>query len=292
MTKQTDRKERQTELLKNLHAEIETLTQGERWLEWLRFSVSLRAVSGRRYSFNNQMLAFMQRPDAQYLAGFKAWQAQGRQVRKGSKAISILGFRTFEKDVILPNGKPGKETVPYFPPVSVFDVSDTDPIEGASNVFDPDAQQTLTVRLDGSDEAGHFDMVAQWLQSEGWSVARETIPGTSNGFTRNDGSKSIVVSDEISDAQAVKTLIHEAAHMVLHVKDDGTPAVDYSAHRGVCEIEAESVAYVVAALLGLDTSAYSVGYVAQWAEANLELISSTGENVTKAVNKIAEGLGL
>jgi hypothetical protein len=135
-------------------------------------------------------------------------------------------------------------------------------------------------------------MVAQWLQSEGWSVARETIPGTSNGFTRNDGSKSIVVSDEISDAQAVKTLIHEAAHMVLHVKDDGTPAVDYSAHRGVCEIEAESVAYVVAALLGLDTSAYSVGYVAQWAEANLELISSTGENVTKAVNKIAEGLGL
>lgn len=291
MANKSDRAERQTELLKNLHSEIETLTSGERWIEWLRFSVSLRAVSGRRYSFNNQMLAFMQRPDAQYLAGFKAWQAQGRQVRKGSKAISILGFRTFEKDVILPNGKPGKETVPYFPPVSVFDVSDTDPIDGASNVFDPDAQNLVT-RLDGSDDAGHFDMVAQWLRGQGWSVTREAISGSANGFTTNDGTRRIVVRDDVSDAQAVKTLIHEAAHSVLHVKDDGLPAVDYSAHRGVCEIEAESVAYVVAALLGLDTSAYSVGYVAQWAEADLALISSTGENVTRAVNRIAEGLGL
>lgn len=291
MTKQTDRKARQTELLTNLHSEIEALTSGERWIEWLRFSVSLRAVSGRRYSFNNQMLAFMQRPDAQYLAGFKAWQTQGRQVRKGSKAISILGFRTFEKDVILPNGKPGKETVPYFPPVSVFDVSDTDPIEGATNVFDPDAQ-TLSVRLEGSDDAGHFQIVAEWLQSEGWTVERAVIAGSANGYTKNDGSKQIVVSSEISDAQAVKTLIHEAAHAILHVNEDGSAAVDYQSHRGVCEIEAESVAYVVAGLLGLDTSAYSIGYVAQWADANLELISSTGENVTRAVNRISDGLGI
>ena len=293
MATKTTRKERQAELLKNLHDEVETLTSGERWIEWLRFSTTLRSVSGRRYSFNNQILAWVQRPEAQYLAGFKKWQEEGRQVRKGSKGISILGFRTFERDVILPNGKPGKETVPYFPPVTVFDYADTDPIEGAAKVFDPEAVAHPAQRLEGSDDRGLFAHVEAWLTSEGWTVTREVIPGESNGFTRTDGSKSIVVSSEVSDAQAVKTLIHEAAHAVLHTDAEGKgDAGHYILHRGVCEVEAESVAYVIAGLLGLDTSGYSVGYVATWADANHELIQSTGENVTRAVDKIATGLGV
>lgn len=291
MATKTDRKERQTELLKSLHSKVETLTKGDEWIQWLRFSASLRSVSGRRYSFNNQMLAYMQRPDAQFLAGFKKWQEEGRQVRKGSKAISILGFRTFEKDVILPNGKPGKETVPYFPPVSVFDYADTDPIEGAAKVFDPEAVAHPAQRLEGSDDAGYFAHVEEWLNSEGWTVSREDLPGETNGFTRTDGTKRIVVRADVSEAQALKTLIHEAAHAVLHV-EGGTLGVNYVEHRGVCEVEAESVAYVIAGLLGLDTSDYSVGYVATWADANHELIQSTGENVTKAVDRIATGLGV
>lgn len=286
------RQEKQAALLANLHSEVESLTQGERWIEWLKFSVSLKSVAGRRYSFNNQILAWVQRPEAQYLAGFKKWQDEGRQVRKGSKGISILGFRSYEKDVILPNGKPGKETVAYFPPVTVFDYSDTDPIEGAAHVFDPEAVEHPSQRLEGSDDAGVYARVEAWLVSEGWTVTREAIAGEANGFTRTNGSKSIVVREDVSDAQAVKTLIHEAAHAVLHADEKGEGSVDYVAHRGVCEVEAESVAYVVAGLLGLDTSAYSVGYVATWADADHDLIASTGANVTKAVDRIAGGLGL
>lgn len=291
-TKTSTRKERQEALLKNLHEEVETLTSGDRWLEWLKFSTTLRGVSGRRYSFNNQILAWVQRPEAQYLAGFKKWQEEGRQVRKGSKGISILGFRTFERDVILPNGKPGKETVPYFPPVTVFDYADTDPIEGATKVFDPEAVAHPAQRLEGTDDAGLYAHVEAWLVSEGWSVTRKSLRDGLNGYTTTDGSKSIVVSSDVSDAQAVKTLIHEAAHSVLHVNAEGAEAVNYVEHRGVCEVEAESVAYVIAGLLGLDTSGYSVGYVATWADADHGLIASTGENVTKAVDKIATGLGV
>lgn len=291
-TKQS-RKERQDALLKNLHDEVETLTKGERWIEWLTFSASLRSVSGRRYSFNNQILAWMQRPEAQYLAGFKKWQDEGRQVRKGSKGISILGFRTFERDVILPNGKPGKETVPYFPPVTVFDYADTDPIEGATRVFDPEAVAHPAQRLVGDDENGLYALIEAWLKGEGWTVTREAVSGETNGYTRTDGSKSIVIRDDVSDAQAVKTLIHEAAHAVLHTDAEGKgDAAHYVEHRGLCEVEAESTAYVVAALLGLDTSDYSIGYVATWADADHALIASTGENVTRAVDKIATGLGL
>lgn len=293
MPKTNSRKERQDALLKNLHDEVETLTKGDRWIEWLKFSASLRSVSGRRYSFNNQILAWVQRPDAQYLAGFRKWQDEGRQVRKGSKGISILGFRSYEKDVTQADGSVKKETVAYFPPVTVFDYADTDPIEGAVKVFDPEAVAHPAERLQGDDSAGLYARVEAWLISEGWTVTREPIAGESNGFTRTDGSKSIVVRDDVSDAQAVKTLIHEAAHAVLHTDDNGKgDSAHYVAHRGVCEVEAESVAYVLAALLGLDTSAYSVGYVATWADADHDLIASTGANVTKAVDRIATGLGL
>lgn len=286
----TKRQERATELLDNLHREVESLTQGDRWAEWLKFSVSLRAVTGRRYSFNNQILAWVQRPDAEYLAGFKKWQEEGRQVRKGSKGISILGFRSYEKDVILPDGKPGKETVAYFPPVTVFDYADTDPIEGAAKVFDPETAHPAQ-RLQGEDESGVFARLESWLNSEGWTVSRESLSGSMNGYTSTNGSHRIVVSADVSDAQALKTLIHEAAHMVLHTAD-GKDSADYVAHRGVCEVEAESVAYVVAGLIGLDTSAYSVGYVATWADADHDMIAATGANVTKAADRIASGLGL
>jgi hypothetical protein len=62
------------------------------------------------------------------------------------------------------------------------------------------------------------------------------------------------------------------------------------AHRGVKETEAESVAYVMAGMLGLDTSAYSVGYVAGWAKADIETVKVTAANVLRAVHELAEAL--
>lgn len=87
-----------------------------------------------RYSLRNAMLIVMQAPEATEVAGFKAWQDRGRQVRKGEHGIRILapagrgaGTEPTEGD---PEGKPGRQ---FFRLTSVFDISQTDEIEDERN---------------------------------------------------------------------------------------------------------------------------------------------------------------
>lgn len=87
---------------------------------------------------------------------------------------------------------------------------------------------------------------------------------------------------------AAKTALHEVAHVTLgHTEQDYR---EYVAHRGLFETETESVAYVLAGLLGLDTADYSIGYIAGWADADVELIRSTATKVMAAVHTLAPAL--
>ena len=69
-----------------------------------------------------------------------------------------------------------------------------------------------------------------------------------------------------------------------------SPPPSTTGHRGQCEVEAESVAHVVAGILGLDTSAYSVGYVAGWSNCDAETIKATAANVLRAAHALADAL--
>jgi 5-formyltetrahydrofolate cyclo-ligase len=62
---------------------------------------------------------------------------------------------------------------------------------------------------------------------------------------------------------------------------------EYARHRGLMETEAESVAYVVAGIVGFDTSAYSVGYIAGWADGDTDLIKSTAARVLRIAHQVA-----
>src|SRR5699024_8550391 len=121
----------------------------------------------------------------------------------------------------------------------------------------------------------------------GWTVSTENITTGANGYTTLDGRKQIVLHDELAPAQTAKTMIHEAAHAIMH---EGITQAEYIEHRGIKETEAESVAYIVAGTLGLDTSAYSVGYVAQWSEGDAELIKETAERVLKTAHQIIDAI--
>ena len=72
----------------------------------------------------------------------------------------------------------------------------------------------------------------------------------------------------------------------LHTDDDGklTTAPDTATR----ELEAESVAYVVAGLHSLDTSDYSIGYVASWSGGEADKVKATAVRVQEAVHLIAE----
>ena len=84
--------------------------------------------------------------------------------------------------------------------------------------------------------------------------------GGANGLT-NYVDATVVVRTDMDDAARVKTLAHELAHVLLH----GPTSDDAAGHRGVAEVEAESVALMVGAAHGLDTSRYTVPYVTTWA---------------------------
>jgi hypothetical protein len=85
-------------------------------------------------------------------------------------------------------------------------------------------------------------------------------------------------------------LRHEAAHAVLH--GDTADPLENRAQRGIRETEAESVAYVLASLLGLDLGASSITYTAGWSRTELDALGTAAMNVLRGVNTIAAGLGL
>ena len=102
-----------------------------------------------------------------------------------------------------------------------------------------------------------------------------------NGRT-NWTSKTVTVRADMDDAAMVKTLIHEAAHVLLH---EHPPASFLS--RALKEVEAESVAYVVASVHGMPTDDYSFPYVAGWAgDAADKAIRETQARVNRASRTI------
>jgi len=273
------RAEKVEQMHDELSAAVDALMQSGRWLRWLDFLGSFH-----RYSFNNTMLIQVQCPHATQVAGFKAWQAKGRQVRKGEKGIRIFGkpFRLVsETDEA--TGETTRKAIKCPPPVvSVFDISQTDPIEGVEQPTAPVAQ------LQGDDHAALYERISQWMTGQGWTVTREQIPGESNGYCTVDGTRRIVVDADLSDAHAAKTAIHEAAHAILHTDDDGKLTTEPD--QATRELEAESVAYVVAGLHDLDTSDYSVGYVASWSGGQADTVKATAVRVQEAVHLIADAL--
>lgn len=278
-TKTPEQRRAEAEALHESIAEqVEALRDSEAWTRFLSF-----ATAFHRYSLTNLLLILAQRPEATHVAGYRTWQKLDRQVRKGERGIRIFGGRDVTETVEdEKTGKDKEQRRTRFFPVSVFDMSQTDPLDPEA----PDPAQ-LAQRLTGDDPAGIFEAVADYLTDKGWTLERRPIPGETNGYTKTDGSRLVVVDANLSPAQTAKTALHEAAHVLLHADED--PA-EYVEHRGIKETEAESVAYIVAGILGLDTSAYSIGYVAGWSGCEAETIRSTASRVLRTAHALAEAI--
>lgn len=275
-------------LQQTIAEQVDALRTTKKWADFLTFATKFHT-----YSLNNLMLIMAQRPEASAVAGFRKWQELGRQVRKGEKSIKILGFaekKLTEEEAAQAEGNirrnaKGEPVRVYFPTLSVFDIEQTDKTD--ENAPDPTSARAFVTPLEGEDEQGISEAVAAWLEEQGWTYARESIPGGINGYAMTDGSRRVVVDADLSPAQAAKTSLHEAAHVILHSED--APG-EYVTHRGLKECEAESVAYVVAGILGLDTSAYTVGYVATWTANYAEAVRTSAANVLRAAHTLADAL--
>jgi antirestriction protein ArdC len=262
------------EIHATLTEQVEALTTSEDWTRWLQTAGRFHA-----YSFGNVLLIGAQRPDATRVAGYRTWQALGRQVRKGETGIRILAPRTGKCHGCAGQGDGctrcgGSGTVLWFASAAVFDVAQTD----------GDPLPEIAHRLDGSDPAGLFDTLAGALLPEGWTIDREPLAGEVNGYCQHD-RRRIVVDANLAPSMAVKTLAHELAHAAMH-----GPQVDYHANRGRCEVEAESVAYVVLSALGIDSGSWTFGYVASWADGDTGVVEATGRAVMRTAQRFLEQL--
>jgi antirestriction protein ArdC len=255
-----------------LVAKTNALVTSEGWAEYLAF-----AARFRKYSFNNTLLILIQMPTATRVASYKAWAAMGRQVRKGEKGLQIFAPMMRRRE----DEKTGEEKrwVSGFRLVSTFDVSQT---EGDALPEDP----AKPVLLDGEAPEGLWHSLATMVFDNGYTLQRGPSTRGENGFTL-PSEKVIQVTEGLSDAQSCKTLIHEVSHMLLHTEDK-TLTEDAILHRNVAEIEAESVAYIVAEVHGLATESYSVPYVAGWSNGKTEQIAATADRVLKTAKRILE----
>ncbi|NNC13760.1 ImmA/IrrE family metallo-endopeptidase [Planctomonas sp. JC2975] len=260
-----------------LTAQVEALASSDHWARFLNFAASFHT-----YSLNNVLLILAQNPDATHVAGYQHWQELGRQVTKGQHGIRI--YATATRRTTPTANHPDQtgeeeeaERVRYFPIVSVFDITQTEPLPGTTP--DPDVVQPLT----GSDDHGITTPLTAHLQQLGWSVDTEPMTEARNGYT-DPTARKVLIRAHVSPAQHAKTLLHEAAHILL--EHTNTPT-EYVLHRGRMETEAESVAYITAALAGLDTAGYSVGYITGWAGGDVDLIRDTAARVLSTVHRFA-----
>ena len=249
------------------------------------------------YSYNNTLLIAMQKPEASYVAGFHAWQRDfERHVKKGEKGIKIIAPRTIKKLVkreqvdpvtrkVIKNqdGNPKKEKVevqmPGFQVVTVFDISQTEGKELPS---------IGTNELCGNVQDYPF-FIKTLEQVSPVPVEHEKIESGAKGYYHVQ-DKKIVLQEQMSEMQTVKTLIHEIAHAMLHNREavlvEGIEEDDKK-NRRTKEVEAESVAYTVCQRYGIDTSEYSFAYIAGWSSGmELKELKQSMDTIQKTVSQL------
>lgn len=260
-------------------AGVAALVEDGRWKALLRMQARFHS-----YSLGNLLLIAAQCPTATQVAGFRAWQALGRQVRKGERSIGILAPMTFapkgddesgEKSTgekATEGGRPVRK-VRGWRRVSVFDVAQTD---GEA------LPQMAPAVIEGEAPAGLWEALAAQVDGHGYALERGDT-GPADGWT-DPRTMAVRIGGHAMDAQAVAVLAHELGHIECGHLDEGAPT--YSTCRGRCEVEAESVAYVIATAHGIDARSSSFGYVAQWAGGDVAVVRAAAETVTKAARRI------
>lgn len=244
-----------------IRALLTEMQQGksERLAQYLEFSARFY-----RYSIYNQMLIYLQRPNATFVAGYHKWQEMGYQVAKGEKGIRILAPRPYR--VTDEETHEERETI-YFTTVSVFDASqladlDERPLPLFFKKLE-DNQQDLCAQLE------------QAMQQDGIQVGESEL-----GLTQGYSAKGRVrMREGLDSTSKVLTLLHEYAHELLHWSVEGKAQAPK-----VKECHAEAVSFIVSHFYGVHNP-FSADYLQHWGNtpqdllAELEIVRRTAARI-------------
>ena len=210
-------RERLREITDGIEQGIKELFESEKYMRYL--SVMSRF---HRYSVNNTMLIYMQKPDATLVAGYNKWKDQfERHVKKGEHGITIIAPTPYKKKIeeqkldpdtkapiLDKDGKIVTEEkeieIPMFRPVKVFDVSQTDgkPL--------PELASSL------SGNVPNYEAFMEALRrSAPVPITFEAMAADTDGYFSTDHQK-IAIRQGMSEVQTVSATVHEIAHSKLH----------------------------------------------------------------------------
>lgn len=210
-------RERLREITDGIEQGIKELFESEKYMRYL--SVMSRF---HRYSVNNTMLIYMQKPDATLVAGYNKWKDQfERHVKKGEHGITIIAPTPYKKKIeeqkldpdtkapiLDKDGKIITEEkeieIPMFRPVKVFDVSQTDgkPL--------PELASSL------SGNVPNYEAFMEALRrSAPMPITFEAMAADTDGYFSADHQK-IAIRQGMSEVQTVSATVHEIAHSKLH----------------------------------------------------------------------------
>lgn len=255
---------------KDTKALAEHLKEGmKNYLDSEQFKSFLDTMSKfHNYSLNNIHFLKMQNPNVSQVASFNKWKTDfERTVKKGSKALKIwvpyqvktkisanqneLSFSPSENEM-----EEKEVTVTRFKLGNVFDVSQT---EGKEL---PKAINELTGSV--KDYEDLYRAAKAVSMDNQVSISFEEIKREgANGYYSPNENRIVISKGLKGQEHILKTIFHEMAHSDLH---RGTNAQYGDDQYRKQELQAESVAYVVANHFGFDTSSYSFGYLAIWAK--------------------------
>lgn len=217
MAEKPTNRERLREITEGIEQGIKELFESEKYMRYL--SVMSRF---HRYSVNNTMLIYMQRPDATLVAGYNKWKNQfERHVKRGEHGITIIAPTPYKKKIeeqkldpdtkapmLDKDGKVIMEEkeveIPLFRPVKVFDVSQTDgkPL--------PELASSLT----GSVQ--NYEVFMEALRrSAPVPIEFEAMAANMDGYFSSDQQR-IAIREGMSEVQTVSAAVHETAHSKLH----------------------------------------------------------------------------
>jgi antirestriction protein ArdC len=296
-------KERLKEITDSIEQGIQNLFQSDRYAQYLRTMSRFH-----RYSVNNTMLIYMQKPDATLVAGFNKWRDQfSRNVMRGEKGIKIIAPTPFKKKIeeekLDPDTKiPMRDAdgsiimeekeikIPMYKVVSVFDVSQTE------------GKPLPTLANDLTGNVKQYEIFIEALRrSSSVPLAFETMEQNTDGYFSEKGQR-IAIRSGMSEVQTVSAAVHEITHATLHnyeqarlatAKEDETTEPPKPKDRRTEEVEAESVSYAVCQYYGIQTGENSFGYIASWSKgrelpelrASLETINKTASGLISDIDQ-------
>ena len=289
-------RERLQQITAGIEQGIKELFESEKYIRYL--SVMSRF---HRYSVNNTMLIYMQKPDATLVAGYNKWKNQfERHVKKGEHGITIIAPTPFKKKIeeqkldpdtkapmLDQDGKVIMEEreveIPMFRPVKVFDVSQTDgkPL--------PELASSL------SGNVQNYEAFMEALRrSAPVPLSVESMAAKMDGYFSPDQQR-IAIREGMSEVQTVSAAVHEIAHSKLHnyakAQEEAARAGDKEPpkkkDRNTEEVEAESISYAVCQYFGIQTGENSFGYIATWSQdKTLPELRASLETINKAAGEL------